>query len=558
MATQCEIEGESEGTVKVREKVRSNELQINKTVMELYRKVTKKIAYIILIFLILQVSISAQGQTTQPETSDEQVSPGAVELELSSASLPFREKENVAFQNWEESTFFLNAPIFYPLKNLQKSINKKFGDVLYVDDSFENNGNDGIEAYVYKSKPISVFIRKGRLVNRIPMRLKVRFRGEYPFVLSFLFFKKKIIIAQPQEFVFDVRVDYLTRMEISPDLNAIAKTDFEVDWITYPYVVLGGFVKFRVTEQVEKSLNSILQKKAKKFDTTIEKFFKIPQSLSSLNKSLETPQKIEKELGLWSKVDMSPRISSSPLFYSLRDRLGFIFGMSGKIKFVVEDKDLDTPPPILSNSKRPFFSPSLKKNIKENFTIRSSVAISVDSMQKFISDELVKGRFFVGEGDREMRMEEIYLSLVEDKNGEKKLLTDIYLRRFGDANVSNQIRMKITFLPKVDRQQKTIRMEAVDLETISESRLLNFFVDSNKDDFAERLSNEVFLSITEYLSKIEDVFNQNLYELQPQEKIIVRANINETTIEDIALKDDYIFVGFEAKGKASFELTNLF
>lgn len=455
--------------------------------------------------------------------------------------------------------FFVSTGVYYPFSDLEKSINKRWPNLLYKDDSYTNNDNDGVISYVYKSKPIRVFANQGSLVTRVPMRLKISYLARYPIDISFLFFEKKIIIDQNQEFVFDVEVDFRTRVVLDQSLKVAAATVYKVNWITYPYVELFGFFKFRVTKAVSKILNNILSGYSKRIDAAILSNFKIENSLKNISSALEGPILMDKDLGLWIRIATRSRLDISQVFFS-PDRLASLrIQMQGKLKFVL-DEDANRARALLEKTRRISFLPEMKNVPRDSFTANSSISISILQIQKFVSRQMSENQFVVGTGSRAMRISELYLDVVRGSGDQDQyqLATDVYLRRIEDPSAQNSMRLKIFFVPLLDQENGVLRMKNVDFQIVSENRLIKLVSVLDKDNLRENLTKSVSLSIEEYLENMRKNLNKNFYQHQINPKISMRINLWSAEFKSISLSQEHVNIAFAVRGRVGFYLQNLF
>lgn len=455
--------------------------------------------------------------------------------------------------------FFVSTGVYYPFSDLEKSINKRWPNLLYKDDSYTNNDNDGVISYVYKSKPIRVFANQGSLVTRVPMRLKISYLARYPIDISFLFFEKKIIIDQNQEFVFDVEVDFRTRVVLDQSLKVAAATVYKVNWITYPYVELFGFFKFRVTKAVSKILNNILSGYSKRIDAAILSNFKIENSLKNISSALEGPILMDKDLGLWIRIATRSRLDISQVFFS-PDRLASLrIQMQGKLKFVL-DEDANRARALLEKTRRISFLPEMKNVPRDSFTANSSISISILQIQKFVSRQMSENQFVVGTGSRAMRISELYLDVVRGSGDQDQyqLATDVYLRRIEDPSAQNSMRLKIFFVPLLDQENGVLRMKNVDFQIVSENRLIKLVSVLDKDNLRNNLTKSVSLSIEEYLENMRKNLNKNFYQHQINPKISMRINLWSAEFKSISLSQEHVNIAFSVRGRVGFYLQNLF
>lgn len=444
------------------------------------------------------------------------------------------------------------------MRELERSINKKWPSLLFDDPSFENNDNDGIISYVYKASPIHVSFKKGAVVTKVPMRLKIKYRARYPIDMSFLFFDRTIIIDQEQEFLFDINVDFRTRAALDQSLEAQSYTDYKVDWITYPYFELYGFIRFRVTKAVEKILNVILEDYGREIDAAVMDNLKVRQYLGKLSKSFEGPFLLDNKTGLWGKFSFQPDLNISQIILSPKRAIVINFATGGKMLLAIDKNEKRVK--RLLGEKKPFrFSSEMRDIEREQFFIDSEVNISLSQLQNFVFQQISTGQFVVGDGKKAMRISELYFDVAKNKkSGEYNLVADVHLHRVEEASTSSSMRLKLSFVPFLDHKQRLLRMQDVDFELISENRLLLVASILAKQDFRQTLTKKVTLSIENYLGNIQGYLNKSLYQREINENLNLKVRVWSTKIKDISLLKEHINIKFAIKGRMTFYLKNLF
>ncbi|HRH35855.1 MAG TPA: DUF4403 family protein, partial [Catalimonadaceae bacterium] len=97
----------------------------------------------------------------------------------------------------------LNIPIEIPLSEVERKINEQLGNLLFEDNSLDNNGGDNLMLKVNKRLPLSIEAKGGNQFNiKVPVNIwaKAGWKVE----------KFGLTVAKYEETQFDIDINFLT------------------------------------------------------------------------------------------------------------------------------------------------------------------------------------------------------------------------------------------------------------------------------------------------------------------------------------------------------------
>lgn len=193
---------------------------------------------------------------------------------------------------FEKKPSIISIPIDISVDDIQNLINAGLPDLIYEDNSFTDNKNDGLKVKVWrKGNLIFTENRGGVLTYEVP--LKVWAQKE----ISILG------ISQAPSTTFEVKVKFSSSFKINEAYQIETKTKgIGYTWITKP-ILKAGLVDIPIGMLIGNVITSNLSSFAEQIDTTIKKNFSLkPYVIDAWNKA-KTPIKVSEEYNTWLRAE---------------------------------------------------------------------------------------------------------------------------------------------------------------------------------------------------------------------------------------------------------------
>ena len=457
------------------------------------------------------------------------------------------------FPNNSKNLSTYDIPVYYSGKNLEKSLNNLYPDILYEDTSFTNNNNDNIIIVSKKSENIKVLFRNGYLFSEVPVQIDVSYRIKKDFNIDLKFFKKPINIDMVKKLSFKIFVSFKTKVTIDQDWNLQPKTTFTFKWLSYPYLSFFSVVSFRVTSRVEPIITEVLQDYAtNKIDKNIILYGNYKKRFHEWIELVSKPFLLNEKNQIWVKVKFD-HISQSYIYFennqislAVRPKFFTYFGFS---------------PESLQNIKLlPFQLPPLTNKFKKvdqelNNTFKGTNLVKIDgkTIQKFIFEKISEKPFEVGENSLKMKITEVYVAIRR-----KKVYIDVYLRGVGSNLLTRKLYINISGKPFYNKKTKKLSFENLNYNIKSESIIVSIGNWLAKRNFKQILTREIQLSTQGLLTTLKATLNKALKAKKLFPSTTLKINYENIELQDIQAGNEYLYAIIKTNGNIGFYLQDLF
>lgn len=188
----------------------------------------------------------------------------------------------------------LNVPIEIPLSEVERKINEQLGNLLFEDNSLDNNGGDNLMLTVNKRLPLTIEPKGGNQFNvKVPVNIwaKAGWKVE----------KFGLAVAKYEETRFDVDINFLTRISLDGNWKVnTTTTPNGFKWISEPKIKI-GFFDVPITSIIEKIINRELPNVTQIVDAEVAKI-NLKPTVETAWKSIQTPFLINQDYDAWLKV----------------------------------------------------------------------------------------------------------------------------------------------------------------------------------------------------------------------------------------------------------------
>lgn len=195
-------------------------------------------------------------------------------------------------------------PVRIPLAEVSKMINSSVKDLIFEDNSYEDNNNDQFKVKVWKTKPIRLV---GDVNNKIFIEVPLKIWAEKGL--------GTLGVYTYQETTFETVMYFVTSMEFKNNWTVATKTNANgFKWVLKPVLDFGK-IKIPITGLVEKSLKQQQTEFCKTIDEQMAQQLNFQKYAVMAWNSFSQPFKISDEYNTWLKVTPA-NVNVSPLkFY---------------------------------------------------------------------------------------------------------------------------------------------------------------------------------------------------------------------------------------------------
>jgi hypothetical protein len=428
--------------------------------------------------------------------------------------------------NLPKKTSNFSLPITISIDDIENQLNTGMPELIYEDNSFENDNVDNLKAKVWKKGRVKFTSLKNDVFTyEVPLKVWV---------------EKKIGalgMSQTPSTTFEMVLKFSSKFFISSDwsINTITSPN-GFDWLSKP-ILKYGYVELPLTPIVGKIISNNHASIALKIDELIKNDYSMrPYVLQALNMS-RTPFLASEEYKTWVKVEPKD-IFLTPLKSSGRD-ISTTLGISAIVETVMGTEP--AKPPLVSSV------PQLKyvNTIPENFEVVIGNVIPYSEATLLSKKMMVGEKFEFKEGKYSIQISDIEIYGNQD---------NIVMKVDTKGSLNGTIFLK--GIPKYSAEKKAIVLTNTTLDLKSK----NFLLKAAKwilNGIIEKKVEE------EFAIPLEELFNyakQSVEETMNKEfskGIKLKGNITEIIPNDVILNADGILAIVTAKGKMQLQVKGL-
>lgn len=416
-----------------------------------------------------------------------------------------------------EST--ITVPINISSQELIQSINRKITGILYEDNSFNDNGNDGLMLRATKSRDIDLRLFSNVLKYRVPLKVWI----------------KKSLMFGAAEAEGELALNFKTTYKIGNNWGLESVTEVEYhEWLAKPVLktALGDL-------SIETIANLFLNRAKGTLSQSIDKLVREQLNLRALVQpvwnSLQDPTLLSAEYNMWIKTTPLG-ISMTPL-HSENDQI------RGKIAVRCNnDVSFGEKPTFRQNSDLPPLE--LVDDAPDEFQVRIATDVPFSEAERLAKNMIVGQSFESGK----------YKSTVENVriwgSGEKLVV---------NALLSGSFKGNIYFIgkPEFNAAKNQIEMKDLDFHLDTKNFLHKSAAWLFKGTIRKKMADAMIFPIDENLKELRTSVQATLTNYQLAPGAVLNGNLEELTVEKTFTTPNSIRVNLFSKGKLAVDVKGL-
>lgn len=419
-------------------------------------------------------------------------------------------------QFFENELSYVHIPFEVYLSELEGTINKQVKDVLYTDDSFDNNDNDNLKLKVTKIKPITISAKGNDLYYSVPLNIWAEYR-------------KSILGMELKKGTdFDAILKFKTSIGITEKWNLTTETTSEgYTWLKEP-VLDFTIVEVPVTPLVKTVLDEELPEIALLLDEEIKESFDLRKEVYKLWIELQKPYLMDEDYRSW--LLLKPKNFYLAPIEGNSKKITINIGMDAFVEVLFGEE-----PKYRVNTELPDL---INKDISNGYF---HVAIASDlpytEASRLLKDNVVG--YVYEEGKRKVTITDAELFEVGDEIG-------VRLDMVG--SLDGTVYLKGT--PVYDAENKMISVENFDFDIKTKKVMLKMADWLLHGAFRRMIQKETRISIKETLEEYTDLVEKSLQENPVTEDIHLRFKFEKVEPQGVYLTEKSILTYLILDGTA--------
>ena len=234
---------------------------------------------------------------------------------------------NMQIQN-EKHRSVVNVPVELSLVDVAKQLNAQVQGLIYEDNSFEDDNQDGFKTKVWKNAPITVEIRDSLLFCTVPLKIW----AEKAYSISPLGLK----MSGSQATEFAINLKFFTRFGLNPDWHVNTQTaSAGFDWITKPMIRVAG-VEIPITGLVSRKISENLERFSKAIDENVKQNFEIKKYVLQAWNTIREPRLLSEAYRTWLLITPTDVLMSP--FEMANGKIKSTIGIRGFTQTIIGEK----------------------------------------------------------------------------------------------------------------------------------------------------------------------------------------------------------------------------
>ncbi|MBP6410443.1 MAG: DUF4403 family protein [Pseudarcicella sp.] len=406
---------------------------------------------------------------------------------------------------------------------VEKQINANLKDLIFEDNSLEDNNLDNFMCKVWKRENISVSLVDQAFQFDVPLKIWVK-AGYKVFGMN----------IAPKEIEFDMNVIFSSKFTILPDWSAEVHSQFiRYDWVKKPTLKLGA-IELPITSFVEKALNSKQETILHALDQSIKKNIEIKKHVLQAWNSIAEPRLLSEKYKTWLKITplelmMSPIVAS-------KETITSAIGLQ-----VVTETITGAKPTVLPVTN----IPNLKNvtTISDNFDVAIISEIPIKEATKLATDTLVGQNFSFKDGKYNVQITDI------DIYGDKE-------RLIIKTGLKGSVNGKMYFkgIPTYDPIARNIYLKDFDYELDTKSFLVKTASWIFQGKLAKNMQESMIFPIGGQIDDIKKQIQTQLTNNKISTGAVLTGNLLDLVPDKVYMTPNQIIAVINAKGKLKLKI----
>lgn len=423
----------------------------------------------------------------------------------------------------------INIPVSISIAEVEKQINSQVKELIYEDNSIENNSGDNLLLKVWKREPIIIQALDNSFYITVPLRIWAK--GGLSLE------KMGINHTEFKETACELNVHFISKVAVDQNWQVKTVTTAKgYDWVSKPKIKI-GFVELSVASFLDNIIDKQQARIAAQLDEQIEKKLDITGYIQKGWNMVQQPFLLSEEYDTWLKV-VPAEIFMTPLVVKenlVQTRIGikaYSHTFSG------------AKPEVTINEQLP--SLQLVKEISDEISIGVSGQVSHEYAAQMLTKKFVNQTFSFAEGKYEITLTSIDLY----GNGE-----NIVVKAGMAGSIEGTLFLKGK--PYYDQATQSVALHNLDYDLDTRNKLIKTANWLAKGKFVRTLQEKLRIPLSGRIEEVKELIQGKIAHKEVIKGVFVQANLEELLPADVYITPQSIVAVATAKGKATVKIEGL-
>ena len=425
----------------------------------------------------------------------------------------------------EKNVSTIGIPFEITMADVERQINANIKDLVFEDNSMDDNNYDNFMCKVYKRDNIVVTTQNEAFTFNVPLKVWAK-----------VGYKVMGMSIPPQELNFEFNVKFGSKFSINPNWEAnVQSFPIGYDWVKKPTVRLAGF-DISVAGLVERALNTKQDAILKALDDAVRKNVEIKKYIVQAWNTAMQPYLLSEKYRTWLKITPT-ELQMTPLT-TINNKVKATIGIKAITETITGAKPTFLPVVNVPDLK-------LVSSIPDDFQVGIMAEIPLSEAAKLTGDTLIGQNFSFKDGKYNVQVTDIDIYGDNDKMVIKSGLK---------GNINGKIYFKGT--PAYDPIKKTVYLDNFDYDLKTKNLLIGTANWLFQGVFAKNMKESMTFNIGGQIDEMKKQVQANLNK-QVSKGVSLNGNVVDLTPDKVYLTPNSIICVINAKGKLDIKIDGL-
>lgn len=415
-------------------------------------------------------------------------------------------------------------PIQIPYREIELALEKKQGNLIYEDNSYENNNKDDVKLIVTKTGAFK--FQGSKDVIKITLPLKIWFSGQYEAC--------NICPIVEKSTEFEANITFSSKISMYKNWLIETKTESSSFEITKdPYIKVGP-ININIKYLVEKQLETQLKDLATRIDYEIKNSINIKKEAENFWKLIQKPYLVDSSYNAWIRLEpsefiMAPIVCNDKMILlkgGLKTRIITSFGTL--------PKSSTTPLPNITIAQ-----PS------NQFKVELEVDLPFNEASK-LANGVLKDSVFMVTKNKKIKIDEIDIFGANN---------EIFIKTFTSLDLRSIFYLKGK--PAFDSKTNELYLAELDYELSTKQGLIKSANWLLKSTIRNKINKAFRFNLSDQFNAAQASLNGYLNNYTVQDVFLVNGKINTLKLKSVKSDNTRFYIVLFADGKAEVKINNL-
>ena len=430
----------------------------------------------------------------------------------------------------EKHLSVMNVPVEMPISELESQLNNTIKDLIYEDNSYEDDNQDNIKAKVWKLDKIRIVAKDSTFLFEVPLKIWVS--------AGYKISPLGINMSGYKDTEFSIRLRLISKIGVSTSWKVHANTYVDsYDWIAEPNVKVGSF-KIPIKSMVSRLLNRNFDKISAAIDNQITNTIELKKYVKEAWNLARQPVLLSKEYHTWLVIQPTG-VSMTPLMVrnnELRSSIG--------IQAFTQTVTSETRP--IPPEMSPLPELRIVDKVPANFRIGLISLISYEEASQLASKNFsgksftfLKGQYTVQVAGIEMYGQNEQLVIKANLTG--SLTGFIYLKG----------------IPFYDPVTQMLSLKGLDYDLDTKNKMIRTANWLLQGKFSKMMENALVFPVGEQINTTKRMVQQLIKNYKVADGIQLKGELTEISPDKVYLTPKHLYSVVFAQGNVSLRVEGL-